>query len=133
MTVTAIAGVLTFWQLLQIDPPAWETSEYPAMAFWSFLLGGWVLAIAKYPRRWLVRSNIGVRILVSIVLAPISAVTWTYLAVGLTGGYALAFDANPFVCWAVGSLAGMLTALNWPSTQGDRASPAQAPTNERSS
>jgi hypothetical protein len=126
IAITTIAGVVTFWKLLQMSPPAWETSEYPAMAFWSFLLGGWVLGIAKLPRRWLANANIVIRFLVSVVLAGIAAVTWTYLAVGLTGGYALAFDANPFVCWAVGSLAGMLTAINWPSTKGDQANTAQA-------
>jgi hypothetical protein len=126
IAITTIAGVVTFWKLLQISPPAWETSEYPAMAFWSFLLGVWVLGIAKFPRRWLVKSNIVIRLLVSVVLAGVSAVTWTYLAVGLTGGYALAFDANPFVCWSIGSLAGMLTAINWPAIKGGQANRAHA-------
>ena len=126
IAVTVVASVLTFWKLLKISPPAWETSEYPAMAFWSFLLSLWVLGIAKFPRRWLAGGNIVIRLLVSVVLAAVSAVSWTYLAVGLTGGYALAFDANPFVCWAVGSLGGMLTAVNWPSTKDDRPNTAQA-------
>ncbi len=126
IAVTTIAGVVTFWKLLHDSPPAWETSEYPAMAFWSFLLGLWVLGIAKFPRRWLGNSNLVIRLLVSIVLAAIAAVTWTYLAVGLTGGYALAFDANPFVCWTVGSLVGMLTAISWPSTKGDKPNTANA-------
>jgi hypothetical protein len=126
ISVTAIASVLTFWRLLQIDRPAWETHEYPAMVFWSFLLGLWVLGIAKFPRRWLAGRNVILRLLISVVLAAVSAVTWTYIAVALTGGYALAFDANPFVCWAVGSLVGMLTAVNWPITTADRASIAEA-------
>ena len=126
IAVTTIGGVVTFWKLLQISPPAWETSEYPAMAFWSFLLGLWVLGITKFPRRWLADGNIVIRLLVSVVLAAVSAVSWTYIAVGLTGGYALAFDANPFICWAVGSLVGTLTAVNWPSTKDDRPNTPQA-------
>jgi len=126
IAITTVAGVVTFWRLLQISPPGWKTSEYPAMAFWSFLLGIWVLGIAKFPRRWLASSNIVIRVLVSVVLAAISAVTWTYLAVVLTGGYALAFDANPFVCWSVGSLVGMLTAISWPSIKGDQTQTAKA-------
>lgn len=126
IALTVVASELTFWKLLQMSPPAWKTSEYPAMAFWSFLLGLWLLAIAKFPRRWLAGRNIIIRLLISVVLAAIAAVSWTYLAVALTGGYALAFDANPFVCWSVGSLVGMLTAINWPSRKGDRANTAQA-------
>src|SRR4051812_13031898 len=126
VAITTLGGVVTFWKLLQISPPTWETSEYPVMAFWSFLLGLWVLGIAKFPRRWMARTNIVIRLLVSVVLAGIAAVTWTYVAVGLTGGYALAFDANPFVCWSIGSLAGMLTAINWPLMKGGQTNPAQA-------
>jgi hypothetical protein len=122
---TVVASVLTFWRLLQISPPAWDTSEYPAMAFWSFLLGFWVLGIAKFPRRWLAGRNVVIRLLGSVVLAAIAGVSWTYLAVALTGGYALAFDANPLVCWAVGSIVGMLTAINWPATNGERTNRAQ--------
>jgi len=117
VAVTIAASVLTFWTLLQISPPSWKTTEYPAIAFWSLPLGFLVLLIAILPRRRFRRSNILVRLLLSVVLAAIAAIVWTYLAIGLTGGYALAFDANPLVCWLVGSFAGMLTALNWPMTK----------------
>jgi hypothetical protein len=117
VAVTVVSSELAFWQLLQISRPAWKTSEYPAMAVWSFPLGFLILLVAKLPRRWLSRSNAVLRSLISVVLAAISSILWTYLAVALTGGYALAFDANPFLCWSLGSLIGMLTAMNWPLTR----------------
>jgi hypothetical protein len=120
VAVSIVGSVLTFWRLLQISPPTWETSEYPAIALWSLPLGLLVLIVAKLPRRWFAGSSIVIRLIVSVVLAGITAVVWTYLAIGLTGGYALAFDANPFVCWAVGSLVGMLAALNWPRAGSER-------------
>jgi peptidoglycan/LPS O-acetylase OafA/YrhL len=126
VAITMVGSVLTFWTLLRISPPSWETSEYPAMAFWSLPLGLMALLVAKLPRRWLARSSIFIRVIVSAALAGITAVVWTYLAVWLTGGYALAFDANPFVCWAVGSLLGMLTAINWPTVGIERPNSAQA-------
>ena len=125
VAVTIVASVLTFWRLLQISRPTWETSEYPAIAIWSLPLGIVVLLVAKLPRRWLTRRSIIIRLIVSVALAGISAVVWTYLAVGLTGGYALAFDANPLVCWAVGSLVGTLTAMNWPRAAGEQPNSTQ--------
>jgi hypothetical protein len=128
VVVTVAASALTFWIILQISPPPWKTSEYAAIAFWSLPLGFLVLLIAKLPRRWFARSNVVVRLFVSVVLAAIAAIVWTYLAVGLTGGYALAFDANPLHCWAVGSLVGMLTALNWPISKSAQANGAPSGT-----
>jgi hypothetical protein len=120
IALTVLGSVLTFWQLLQIFPVTWKTSEYPAIAVWSLPLGLLILLVAKIPRRWLARRNLLIRLVASVILAAISAVVWTFLAVGLTGGYALAFDANPLICWAVGSVIGMLTALNWPATETER-------------
>jgi hypothetical protein len=117
VAISVAVSVLTFWTFIRIDPPPWKESEYFAIAFWSLPLGFLVLLVAKLPRRWVARSHIIVRLFVSVVLAAVCAVVWTWLAVALTGGYALAFDANPLLCWAAGSLAGMLAAIYWPITE----------------
>jgi hypothetical protein len=41
----------------------------------------------------------------------------------LTGGYALAFDANPLWCWTAAGLAGMSVALFWPNGNQVQADP----------
>jgi hypothetical protein len=61
VAVSIVGSVLTFWRLLQISPPTWETSEYPAIALWSLPLGLLVLMVAKLPRRWLAGSSIVIR------------------------------------------------------------------------
>ena len=120
IALTVLGSVLTFWQLLRISPVTWKTTEYPAIALWTVPLGFLILLIAKVPRRWLAPRNLLIRLVASVVLAAIRAVVWTVLAVGLMGGYALAFDANPLACWTVGSVIGTLLDVNWPATETER-------------
>jgi hypothetical protein len=115
--VTLAGSVLTFWILLRLTRPGWKSHEYFAIAFWTLPLCFLVLLFAKVESRWFAQRNALIQLVATIVLAVVCSVLWTFLAVALTGGYALAFDANPFVCWTIGSLAGMLTAVHWPRTQ----------------
>jgi hypothetical protein len=118
IAVTLTASVLTFWLLLRFMRPGWKSHEYFAIAFWTLPFCFLVLLSAKVDGRWFAQRNALIRSVTTIVLALVCSVLWTFLAVALTGGYALAFDANPFLCWTIGSLAGMLTAVRWPRTQG---------------
>lgn len=112
ISTTAAAAFLTFVVLLRLDPPGWESREYGAIAFWSLPLGGLVLVGAKMIRRftgrpWLFRT-------LAVVITVAITIIWTFIAVALTGGYALAFDANPLYCWLIGAAAGMAVDVNWP-------------------
>ena len=51
------------------------------------------------------------RAVTGVLAALVASVVWTLLAVALTGGYALAFDANPLWCWTAASLAGVTVDL----------------------
>lgn len=102
----------TFALLLRLLRPGWVSREYGAIAFWSLPLAALVLVgatlIGRFRARpWLFRS-------LAVVTCIAITVGWTLLAIALTGGYALAFDANPFYCWLVGSATGMLVANTWP-------------------
>ena len=116
--VTTLSGsVLTFWILLRLMRPGWKSHEYFAIAFWTLPLCFLVLLFAKVERRWFAQRSALIRLIATTVLALVCSLLWTFVAVALTGGYALAFDENPFACWTIGSLAGMLTAIRWPRTQ----------------
>jgi hypothetical protein len=117
IAVTLGASELTFWGLVHLMRPGWKSHEYFAIVFWTLPLCFLVLLFAKLVRRWLAHRNAVVRFVIAIVLALVCSVLWTYLAVALSGGYALAFDANPFLCWTIASLAGMLTAVYLPRTR----------------
>jgi peptidoglycan/LPS O-acetylase OafA/YrhL len=117
IAVTLAASVLTFWLLLRLTRPGWQSHEYFAIAFWTLPLCFLVLLSAKVERRWFAQRNALIRSVATIVLILVCSVLWTFLAVELSGGYALAFDANPFYCWTIASLAGMVTAVRWPRTQ----------------
>jgi len=115
--VTLTSSVLTFWLLLRLGRPGWKSHEYFAIAFWTLPLCFLVLLSAKLERRWFTQRNALIRSVATIVLALVCSLLWTFLAVVLTGGYALAFDANPFYCWTIASLAGMVTAVGLPRIQ----------------
>ena len=126
IAITTGTSVLTFWILLRVYRPDWETREYPAIVVWSVPLGFLVLGAAALERRWVSRRHPLARVAATMVLAAACAIIWLYMAVALTGGYALAFDANPLWCWASGSLAGMLVAVLWPRHRAEQRSPAEA-------
>jgi hypothetical protein len=102
-----------FWLLVRLLLPGWESHEYVAIAVWSVPLGFLVL-LAASPLRSRLRSRPLVRVVLATVAAVAAAVLWTFLSVVFTGGYALAFDANPLWCWTAGSLAGVAVDLQWP-------------------
>ena len=114
IAITTATSVLTFWILLRVYRPNWETREYPAIVGWSLPLGLLVLGAAALERRWVSRRHPLARMAAAIILAADCAILWLYIAVALTGGYALAFDSNPLWCWASGSFVGMLVSVLWP-------------------
>ena len=113
IATTLISTFITFWIVVHLTRPGWESHEYPAILVWTVPLSFLVLLFGKLSRRWFAKRTPIVRIVGSFFLALVCAVVWTFLAVILTGGYALAFDANPLFCWAVGSVAGSLLNTQW--------------------
>jgi hypothetical protein len=113
IATTLLSTFITFRILVYLMRPGWESHEYSAIVVWTVPLSFLVLLFGKLSRRWFARPTTIVRIAGSIFLALVCAVVWTYLAVVLTGGYALAFDANPLFCWGVGSVAGSLLNTQW--------------------
>lgn len=113
IVVTLLGSVVTFWALVHFTRPGWRSHEYAAIVVWTLPLAFFVLLFGKLARKWFGQRASVVRFAGSLGIAGICAVFWTFLAVFLTGGYALAFDANPLVCWTVGSVAGMLVDLEW--------------------
>ena len=110
---TIVASSLTFEVLLLIFRPGWHSREHLAFIVWSCPLALAVLA-AAIPLRRSLRLRSGVfRGAVTVFAALVVAYAWTLSAVVLTGGYALAFDANPFWCWSVGSLVGLGISVFW--------------------
>lgn len=107
---TVAFSVLTFTLLVNFGRPDWKSHEYYAIAFWTLPLAFFVLLVTRLTRRFLFRRSTIISTILTIILAVATAIGWTFLAVVLTGGYALAFDANPLVCWTVGSVAGFFTA-----------------------
>ena len=108
--VTVASGVLTFTLLVNLDRPGWQSREYYAIAFWTLPLAFFVLLVTRLTRRLLSSRSANTRTLLTFIFAIATAIGWTFLAVVLTGGYALAFDASPLLCWAVASVAGFFTA-----------------------
>src|ERR1700730_12335028 len=92
IAVTLAGSVLTYWILLRLMRPGWKSHEYFAIAFWALPLCFLVLLFAKVDSRWFAQRNALIRSVATIVLALVCSVVWTFLAVALTGGYALAFD-----------------------------------------
>ena len=114
VAATVGGSFATFVVLLHRYRPGWESHEYAAIAFWSVPLALLVLALGRIGRRWLRVRSLAIRIAVALVTTVAAAIAWTFVAVALTGGYALAFDANPFYCWLVGSLIGTFLLHFWP-------------------
>jgi hypothetical protein len=112
---TVLVSFLTFWLLVHLLRPGWNSSEYSAIAVWTIPLGVLILMIAKFLRRWIRHWHAIARAVALVLSAVLAAVVWTELAIVLTGGYALAFDANPLWCWTAASIAGMSVALFWPN------------------
>ncbi len=112
--VTVTAGVSTFWIVVHLARPGWKSHEYVAIALWTIPLSFFVLLFGKLARRWFGRRKPFIRVVGSLIIAVVCAVFWTFLAVALTGGYALAFDADPLFCWTIASVAGMLVNVQWP-------------------
>ena len=111
IVVTMIVALLAFAVIIKIQPPGWQSREYSAMLVWSFPLGFVVLGVARILLKVLRGRGPIAQASGLVIGALVSAITWTGLAVVLTGGYALAFDANPLWCWTAASLAGMGMAL----------------------
>src|SRR5438270_135669 len=111
---TVAVTVLSFWILLQIDRPGWETHEYPALIFWTAPPALLLALLAGPIRSFLLRRSIVIRIVIPIVVAPLFAYGWLWVAYYGTGGYVLAFDANPLWCWTAGAVAGLLLLALWP-------------------
>ncbi len=114
IAATVGGSFATFVILLYRDPRGWESHEYSAIAFWSVPLAFLVLALGKLGRRRLRERSVAIRLAVATGTTIIAAIAWTFMAVVLTGGYALAFDANPFYCWLVGSSLGTFLLHFWP-------------------
>ena len=113
VATTLVSTLITFRILVHLMRPGWESHEYSAIVVWTVPLSFLVLLFGKLSRRWFAMRTPIVRVAGSILLALVCAVVWTYLAVVLTGEYALAFDANPLFCWAAGSVAGSLLNTQW--------------------
>jgi hypothetical protein len=105
------ASVLTFALLVYLDRPDRQSHEYIAIAIWTLPLAFLVLLVTRMTRTFLDRRSMITRWFLAVILAIATSLTWTFLAVWLSGGYTLAFDANPFFCWTVGSLVGFFAAL----------------------
>ena len=111
--ITIAASFAAFEILLLLQDPGWKSSEHVAIIFWSIPLGFIVLGVGSLLRRRLGTRSGGVRGFVVAIAAVAVTIIWTFGAIVLTGGYALAFDANPLWCWFIGSLAGLVVALFW--------------------
>jgi hypothetical protein len=120
--------LLAFWSLIHLLRPGWQSSEYTAIVVWTVPLALLMTALAKPLRQRVVGRALWLRAAVGLAVAVVCAVGWTFAAVALTGGYALAFDANPLWCWMLGSLAGALVALSWPDMRRGANSVAEAAT-----
>jgi hypothetical protein len=120
MAVTVGVAFAAFVILVHVLRPGWQSREYVAIAIWTIPLGGLVLLFARLLRSRLRQRPI-VRVLACVLSALVASVLWTFLAVALTGGYALAFDANPLWCWTAASLAGTATAIYWPPERAPKA------------
>jgi hypothetical protein len=110
LLATIVASVALFSVLVHLMRPGWRSNEYLAITVWTAPLALLAAAIAPALRRRLAGRRVAVRLAVTAILAVMIAIAWTFAAVALTGGYALAFDANPLWCWGFGGLAGLLTA-----------------------
>ena len=111
LAVTEAVAVGMFWLLLRLDPPGWETHEYPFIWLYSLPLGGVVLLCNRPLRR--LRKRAWLYVSTSVVSGVVAAVIWTYAALFLTGGYLLAADANPLWCWAVAAVAATCVNLRF--------------------
>jgi hypothetical protein len=125
--VTVGASVVTFAILLRLLRPGWASREHAAILVWSLPLGMLVLAGALPLRRFLRKQSAALRALAVLLGGAVVAILWTVAAVALTGGYALAFDANPLWCWYVGSVAGLSASLFWRDIPGRSGTSIDAP------
>jgi hypothetical protein len=125
VATTSGVAFTVFWLLVRLLRPGWVSHEYGAIAVWSLPLGFLVLLTARPLRtRFLDRPLL--RGFAALLAALLASIAWTFLAVALTGGYALAFDANPLWCWTAASLAGVAVDLRWPRRRDEFASSREA-------
>ncbi|MEO7360146.1 MAG: hypothetical protein ABI120_07445 [Gemmatimonadaceae bacterium] len=123
---TVATAFLLFWILVHVRRPGWESQEYVAIVVWTVPLGLFVAGLAPGLRRRLAGRRLGLRPAALVGIAVAIAVTWMFIAVALTGGYALAFDANPLWCWTAGALAGLFAPAYWPARQSTEQPPSPA-------
>jgi hypothetical protein len=115
------------WILVRLLRPDRESREYLAIAVWSIPLGVLVLLAGKPLRSRLLTRPIA-RALAGLCAVIAAAVERTFLAVVLTGGDALACDANALWCWTTASLTGMAVDVAWPVSSAAQESRRQAAT-----
>ena len=125
VSTVAMAFAL-FWGLVHLLRPGRESREYVAIVVWTVPLALLMAGVAPKLRRRLSGRRRGLRPAVLIGVAVASAVAWTFVAVMLTGGYALAFDANPLWCWTGGALGGLFLSVCWPARESPEQSSAPA-------
>jgi peptidoglycan/LPS O-acetylase OafA/YrhL len=114
MVATGAATLFSFWFLIDMHPPPWNTTEYFGITFWSLPQAAIVLALCARPRRWLAGRSLSVRVASALGIAVVAALLWTFAAYFASGGYILAFDASPLYSWLGGAIAGCFVSLLWP-------------------
>ena len=103
IATTVAVAVATFWLLVRAALLPWHTTEYGFITVFSIPLGALVLLLNRPIRRYLRRWRL-LYAFADLVAALLAAVGWTFIAYVLTGGYLLAADANPLVCWVVAAV-----------------------------
>ena len=109
VATTVAVAVASFRFLVHQSLLPWQTTEYGFITVFSLPLGALVLVLERPIRRHLRRKRL-LYAAAGVVAALVAAVGWTLLAYVLTGGYLLAADANPLVCWTAAAL--VATAVN---------------------
>jgi hypothetical protein len=114
IAVTAAGSVASFGFLLELHPPPWRTTEYAGIGLWSVPEALVILAFGAPARRWLTGRPPLLRVAAALGIAVLSAVLWTFAAYFASGGYIMAFDANPLFSWMGGAIGGSLVSMLWP-------------------
>jgi hypothetical protein len=103
VATTVAVAVGTFWFLVRIAQLPWQTTEYGFITVFSIPLGALVLLLERPIRRHLRHRRL-LYAAAGLIAGLVAAVGWTLIAYVLTGGYLLAADANPLVCWTVAAI-----------------------------
>ena len=87
--------------------------DLPAMLLWSLPLGGLVALVVRVPARLAARRGVPALLAAhatAVALGLLVGVLWTASAASLLGPWIGAFSFPVLACWALGAVAGLLSA-----------------------